>query len=222
MQATRQAGSDGRWHFQHGPIDMVLQAEGTSQACEHAIESAWRRFQSVLAELVSELPMLRLPVAQLQAHSFKGVVAQRMWQASSRLAWAASEGFVTPMAAVAGAVAQEIVQGAGSTSLLVPSAKNHARDARRQDCSSTHHARLEGDDEREVFETPRARGRGRGSNGLYFCVTGGISGGLPGVVSARDHFARRAYQDCPNRHVAGGLRLTREIEGAEHPRFILG
>lgn len=109
MQATRQAGSEGRWHFQHGPIDMVLQAEGTSQACEHAIESAWRRFQSVLAELVSELPMLRLPVAQLQAHSFKGVVAQRMWQVSSRLSWAASEGFVTPMAAVAGAVAQEIV-----------------------------------------------------------------------------------------------------------------
>ena len=82
MQANRQALSEGRWHFQHGPIDIVLQAVGESKACQHAVESAWLRFQTVLPELVTELPLLRQPVSQLNETSLKGVVAQRMWQAS--------------------------------------------------------------------------------------------------------------------------------------------
>jgi ApbE superfamily uncharacterized protein (UPF0280 family) len=101
--------SEGRWHFQHGPIDIVLQALGDDEACQHAVESAWQRFQTVLPELVSELPLLRWPVAQLHAASFKGVVAQRMQLAAQHVAWAAHDGFVTPMAAVAGSVAQELI-----------------------------------------------------------------------------------------------------------------
>ncbi len=109
MQATRQALSDGRWHFQHGPIDIVLRAEGAPQACQLALEAAWGRFQTILPELVTELALLKQPVASLQEGSFTGVVAQRMWQAAKALSWAAPQGFVTPMAAVAGAVAQEVV-----------------------------------------------------------------------------------------------------------------
>ena len=109
MQATRQALSEGRWHFQHGPIDIVLQAVGESKACQHAVESAWLRFQTVLPELVTELPLLRQPVSQLNETSLKGVVAQRMWQASLGLSWASLDGFVTPMAAVAGSVAEELI-----------------------------------------------------------------------------------------------------------------
>ena len=109
MQATRNAMSEGRWHFQHGPIDIVLQALGDDEACQHAVELAWQRFQTVLPELVSELPLLRRPVAQLQADSFNGVVAQRMQLAAQHVAWAAHDGFVTPMAAVAGSVAQELI-----------------------------------------------------------------------------------------------------------------
>ena len=109
MQATRQVLSDDRWHFQHGPIDIVLQAVGESKACQHAVELAWRRFQTVLPELVSELPLLRQPVSQLHANSFKGSVAQRMSQVAHGLSWAAEDGFVTPMAAVAGSVAQEVM-----------------------------------------------------------------------------------------------------------------
>mgnify|MGYP000066466895 CR=1 FL=1 len=109
MQATRRALSDGRWHFQHGPIDLVLQVNGDDSHCQQALAAAWTRFETILPELVAELPLLRTPVTQLEGHAFKGKVAQRMGQAAQALAWAAADGFVTPMAAVAGAVAQEVV-----------------------------------------------------------------------------------------------------------------
>jgi hypothetical protein len=54
MQACRQALSNGRWHFQHGPIDIVLQLDGDSNACEHALQTAWQRFETILPELVRE------------------------------------------------------------------------------------------------------------------------------------------------------------------------
>ena len=110
MQAQRRSLSDGRWHFQHGPIDMVLQCEGDPQACATATETAWLRFTEVLPELVSELPWLRQPVLRLQDHVFTHTVAQRMHQATRAAAVATPDGFVTPMAAVAGAVAQEMAR----------------------------------------------------------------------------------------------------------------
>lgn len=110
MQARRQALSNGRWHFQHGPIDIVLQLDGDSTACEHALQTAWQRFETILPELVRELPALRRPVAALQNHRFESVVARRMHQAASELAWASADEFITPMAAVAGSVAQEVLQ----------------------------------------------------------------------------------------------------------------
>jgi hypothetical protein len=36
MHAQRQLLDDGRWHFQHGPIDIVLQLAGEPQACADA------------------------------------------------------------------------------------------------------------------------------------------------------------------------------------------
>ena len=93
---------DGRWHFQHGPIDLVIGAEGPAAAAAH--EAAWQRFQAVLSELVAELPLLREPV-RAGACPLRGVVARRMWQACAPF----RDVFITPMAAVAGAVAQEII-----------------------------------------------------------------------------------------------------------------
>ncbi len=109
MQATRRSLSDGRWHFQHGPIDLVLQVDGDEAACQQALSAAWARFQNILPELVRELPLLRSPVDHLQENSLQGPVARRMQQAAHDLAWATPDGFVTPMAAVAGAVAQEVL-----------------------------------------------------------------------------------------------------------------
>ncbi|MFL6693749.1 MAG: UPF0280 family protein, partial [Ramlibacter sp.] len=62
MAAQRQFLPGGRWHFQHGPIDIVIGADGDVRAVEAAHEAAWERFTTVLEELVAELPHLRRQV----------------------------------------------------------------------------------------------------------------------------------------------------------------
>ena len=64
MTASRTRFSDGRWHFQHGPMDIIIGAEGSAAALDAAHEAAWQRFAGVLDELVQELAQLRLPVQQ--------------------------------------------------------------------------------------------------------------------------------------------------------------
>jgi ApbE superfamily uncharacterized protein (UPF0280 family) len=103
MSARRQFLSGDRWHFQHGPIDIVIGANGRSDLVRAAHEAAWQRFERVLEELVAELPLLRAPV--LADCPLQGAIARRMWQACHPL----RAGFITPMAAVAGSVAQELV-----------------------------------------------------------------------------------------------------------------
>ncbi|MGH7003370.1 MAG: UPF0280 family protein [Alphaproteobacteria bacterium] len=106
--AVRALLPDGkRWHFQHGPIDLVIEAWGDAAECSRAYEQAWARFTTVLPELVAELPLLRAPInpRSLGDGDVKGAVARRMWRACAPLASI----FITPMAAVAGAVADEIL-----------------------------------------------------------------------------------------------------------------
>jgi uncharacterized protein len=92
---------DGRRrHFQHGPIDLVLEAFGERSDVRAAYDQAWDRFQTILDELVAELPALRTPLGEGQV-PVTGPVAREMVRAC-----AAHRGiFITPMAAVAGAVA---------------------------------------------------------------------------------------------------------------------
>jgi ApbE superfamily uncharacterized protein (UPF0280 family) len=101
--ASRARLPDGRWHFQHGPIDLMIGADGEPDAVAAAVERAWQRFQFVLGELVGELPLLRAPVQE--ACTVRGAVAKRMVEAC----WPHREQFITPMAAVAGAVADEVI-----------------------------------------------------------------------------------------------------------------
>lgn len=91
--------SDGRLHLQHGPIDLVVL--GT----EDEYERAARRFGTILEELVSELTLLRTPVGVVYPLA-RGAVARRMVAA----VWPHRDVFITPMAAVAGAVADEILE----------------------------------------------------------------------------------------------------------------
>ena len=93
-----------RWHFQHGPIDLVLRADGSPSDCEAAYAAGWERFPHVLPELVGELPLLHAPLSGKDADP-DGPVARAMAEACGRHLPA----FVTPMAAVAGAVADEIL-----------------------------------------------------------------------------------------------------------------
>jgi hypothetical protein len=101
--AQRAKLEGNRWHFQHGPIDLVIGADGDAASLEAAHDAAWQRFQTVLPELVAELPTLREPVRGPCA--LQGVIARRMWLACRPY----HSAYITPMAAVAGAVAQELV-----------------------------------------------------------------------------------------------------------------
>ena len=100
---------DGRLHLQHGPIDLVIGADGAPAAIDAAFRAARHRFASILDELVGELPALRAPMlaASLPPH---GGVARRMWRAARcHIDRYNGKNYLTAMAAVAGAVADDVL-----------------------------------------------------------------------------------------------------------------
>jgi len=103
LAPTRQTLSPGREHWRHGPIDLVIEAWGEPDAVAGACTAAWQRFGTVLGELVGELAVLKAPVGV--AIEVRGPVARRMVGACLPFA----SGFITPMAAVAGSVADEVL-----------------------------------------------------------------------------------------------------------------
>jgi ApbE superfamily uncharacterized protein (UPF0280 family) len=106
MNATRAQLDASRWHWQHGPIDLIVGADGEAAAVRDAHEACWQRFTSVLGELVAELPRLRQPIRHdAVSHSCTGAVACRMWDAC----YPHRARYITPMAAVAGSVADELI-----------------------------------------------------------------------------------------------------------------
>ncbi|MGL1687231.1 hypothetical protein ACSTHZ_23375, partial [Vibrio parahaemolyticus] len=83
----------------------IVEARGWADEVRAAYDAAARRFTGLLDELCAELPELRraaLPAACL----LDGAVARRMYAAVIPYAW---DRFITPMAAVAGSVAEEIL-----------------------------------------------------------------------------------------------------------------
>lgn len=101
----RLLGDGKRLHLSDGPIDIVLQAFGATSQVHEAYRAASDRFLRVLDELCAELPLLREPVLP-SSLAPAGRIARRMFHAV--LPYAANV-FITPMAAVAGAVAEEIL-----------------------------------------------------------------------------------------------------------------
>jgi uncharacterized protein len=98
--------ADGkRLHLQDGPIDLIVEAEGSGSDMRSAYEAAARRFTGLLDELCAELTELRR-AADPEACHLKGIVAKRMHAAVAPFA---ADHFITPMAAVAGSVAEEIL-----------------------------------------------------------------------------------------------------------------
>lgn len=90
---------DGRLHLQHGPIDLIIGVTGGDVA--GAYGRAEGRFDGILAELVTELPGLR----SVDGGPFEGAIARGMDAAVAPFRPA----FITPMAAVAGAVAEAVL-----------------------------------------------------------------------------------------------------------------
>lgn len=95
-----------RLHLQDGPIDLVIEAKGGEGEVRAAYEAAARRFAGLLDELCEELVELRTAADPVRC-ALKGVVARRMHAAVAPFA---ADEFITPMAAVAGSVAEEILR----------------------------------------------------------------------------------------------------------------
>src|SRR5919112_5473207 len=98
-----QALTGDRLHLSHGPIEVVLRAWGADPDVRRAYEAVATRFETVLRELVAELDELRRPA--WDAPRAEGSVPRRMVAAVGALGAA----FITPMAAVAGSVADELL-----------------------------------------------------------------------------------------------------------------
>jgi len=98
--------ADGkRLHLQDGPIDLIMEAKGGERAVRVAYDAAAQRFTGLLDELCAELAELRKAAHPVHC-ALGGVVARRMHAAVAPFA---DDCFITPMAAVAGSVAEEIL-----------------------------------------------------------------------------------------------------------------
>ena len=92
-----------RMRLVHGPCDLIIEAFGSRREMAAAYMRAIKRFDTILEELCTELPQLRKPAPE--AVVVNGT-ARRMLLAVLPY----SNSFITPMAAVAGAVADEILE----------------------------------------------------------------------------------------------------------------
>src|ERR1700677_4321165 len=116
---------DGRrMHLQDGPIDLVIETFGAAEAVRAAYQAAATRFHGMLDELCDELPALRLP-AHPDRCLLQGPVARRMHAAVAPFA---ADSFITPMAAVAGSVAEEILDTMTAAANLTKAYVNNGGD----------------------------------------------------------------------------------------------
>ena len=123
--------SGQRLHLQHGPIDLIIQATGERQEIARAYRQAHACFQTVLTDLVAELEYLRRPLSETSPGPtspgptsdtgadtlLAGCVARRMDFAAQQFfmhcqnpGHLQESAFLTPMIAVAGSVADHVLQ----------------------------------------------------------------------------------------------------------------
>jgi len=117
---------DGRrLHLQHGPIDLVIEAWGAPDEIMSAYRQAMVAFQTVLPGLVAELPLLRRPLPVIGAlPQAEDAIARNMIAACAPY----RHGFITPMAAVAGAVADHILAALRRDRMLAKAYVNNGGD----------------------------------------------------------------------------------------------
>ncbi|MCB9942196.1 MAG: UPF0280 family protein [Geminicoccaceae bacterium] len=100
------AGFSRPLHLQAGPIDLLIGVDGEKTEALRALEQARAAFAPVLPELAEELASIRLEVVESDPpRTFRSPVAQRMSNSTHEF----REHFITPMAAVAGAVADHML-----------------------------------------------------------------------------------------------------------------
>ena len=97
---------DGRLSIEDGPIRLVIGIEGAPGAVRAGQDAAGLRLHGLLAALCDELPLLRSPLGDTPPRP-RHPVARRMIEAC----WPHRLEHISPMAAVAGAVAEHVLAG---------------------------------------------------------------------------------------------------------------
>ncbi len=116
--------ADGkRLHLSQGPIDLIIESFGAPEDVERSYWKAEARFSEILTKLVAELSNLRKELLEPRWHPL-GDVASRMVEAC----WPHRKNFVTPMAAVAGAVADYLLFSIVEDSRLTKAYVNNGGD----------------------------------------------------------------------------------------------
>ncbi|MGB7436923.1 MAG: UPF0280 family protein [Candidatus Acidiferrum sp.] len=101
-----------RLHLNDGPIDLIIGADASRADIQRAYKAAACRFVTILDELCAELPVLRTNIAAIGNFDSASTVvpqcpiAKRMIDAVTPYR---GRCFITPMAAVAGAVAEAVL-----------------------------------------------------------------------------------------------------------------
>ena len=114
----------GALHLDHGPIHLVIAAEGSRAAVDAAYGKACRAFDGLLGVLAQDLPRLRSPLDRQDSPTWSSRTAERMAAAVAPF----EDTFVTPMAAVAGSVADEIADAVWPTPGLTRAFVNNGGD----------------------------------------------------------------------------------------------
>ena len=94
-----------RLHLRHGPIDIIAQAEGVLSEREAAFNQLFHAFQQVLVGITEHLSWLRQPQAFWPLDPNLPATVSRMCKAVQPY----QQQFITPMAAVAGSVADYLL-----------------------------------------------------------------------------------------------------------------
>lgn len=113
----------GRLHLQQGPINLVIRAYGPDDQVALAYQAATQRFQGILETLIGELAVLRAPIGR-DTPPVTGPVSVRMVEAAHPFVLE----FITPMAAVAGSVADEVMDAIWSVPGLEKAFVNNGGD----------------------------------------------------------------------------------------------
>lgn len=111
-----------RLHLSDGPIDLIVEAWGAADDARRALAAAVAAARPVLDGLCAELPALR---ARQPGPPLCGTVARMMQRATAPYA---DSVFITPMAAVAGAVAEHVLAAMATAATLEKAYVNNGGD----------------------------------------------------------------------------------------------
>ncbi len=174
MQGPQAAILDAgnRLHLHHGPIDLIIGADAdVADARQRAFEAAFDRFQTILDGLVVDIEKHRnrlTPQTEIPADP----IAQRMYKAAAPFC---TQTFVTPMIAVAGSVADEVLSAMCAATPLRRAYVNNGGDI-------AVHLAVGAD-----YSVAMAEAEGRDLGRIRFTHNDGINGIATSGVKGRSH-----------------------------------